>query len=691
MTYRFSELSFMKSELGAEQIEGGTYFAVFSEHAERIELCLFDEAGEKQLATLDLPKREGGIWAGFVPDTPPGVIYGYRAHGPYDPEKGLRFNPNKLLLDPYAKEIHGTLKWDDALYGYTIGDSGEDLSFDERDSAEFMPKSRVPDQGFDWGSDQPLRRPWADTVIYECHARGLTMLNEKISDKEKGTFAGLCADPVIEHLQALGITAVELLPCHYFIDDRHLLEKGLTNYWGYQTLGFFAPEPRFLKGQSISEFKKMVKRFHEAGIEVIMDVVFNHTAEGNEKGPTLSYRGLDNSSYYNLSTEKPRHSFDHTGTGNTLNISHPMVLRMVLDSLRYWTQFMHVDGFRFDLASTLGREPDGFDRNGGFFDAIRQDPVLSSVKLIAEPWDIGAGGYQVGGFPTPFREWNDKFRDTVRSFWRGDKALLPSLSERLVGSPIQFNHSNRTASTSINFLTAHDGFTLSDVVSYSDKHNTANGEEGRDGHDNNQSDNMGFEGETDDPRISAFRTQRRKNLMATLFLAQGVPMMLGGDELANTQGGNNNSYCQDNEIGWTKWKAIEQSFVEFCQKLISFRKLHPALRQEQFFVGDDMAKPVVLWFQANGQRMNEEAWNQADRQILWVCVKQPETADLDCDCVLYVLNSGAEILCALPNIDGFDNWQLVISTAEAAPSVSDLPAGQEFTIPAQSVLVFLPS
>jgi isoamylase len=498
----------------------GTNFALYSEHATRVELCLFDEAGKTELVRLDMPDMEGGVWFGYLPGIKPGQVYGYRVHGPYEPEAGHRFNPNKLLLDPYARELKGGIVWDDALHGYTIGK--DDLSFDERDSAPFVPKAVVADPDFDWESEKALRTRWEDTFLYEAHVKGLTMLHKEVPEDLRGTFSGLASDPIVRHLQELGVTAVELMPIHAFANDRYLVDKGLSNYWGYSTLSFFAPHAHYLRTGQIREVKQAVRKFHAAGIEVILDVVYNHTCEGNELGPTLSFRGIDNASYYLLSPEDPRHSFDTTGTGNTLNVSHFMVLRLVLDSLRYWVQAMHVDGFRFDLASTLGREAAGFERDGSFFNALRQDPILAGVKLIAEPWDVGDGGYQVGGYRWPFREWNDKFRDDCRAFWRKDPGLVPAMSERLVGSPVQFNHSHRPATSSVNFVAAHDGFTLWDTVSYAEKHNEANGEDNNDGHGNNLSDNLGAEGDTDNPDIIAARQRRARAMLASVFLKIGI-------------------------------------------------------------------------------------------------------------------------------------------------------------------------
>lgn len=693
MSFAFSELDFLKPELGAEFTGEGTHFAVFSAHAEQVELCLFTPDGKQEVARLPLPKREGDIWSGYIAGIGPGTIYGYRAHGPYAPSEGHRFNPNKLLLDPYAKQVLGELQWDDALYGYTIGAPDHDFSFDARDSAPFMIKGVVQDPAFDWDGDQAIRRPWTETIIYETHIRGMTMQHPGVPDHLRGTFLGMASDPIIEHLLKLGISAVELLPIQYFVDDRYLMEKGLRNYWGYQTLGFFAPQPRFLSGNRIQEFKTMVKRFHAVGIEVIMDVVYNHTAEGNHLGPTLSFRGLDNRSYYRLSEDDPRHTYDTTGTGNSLNTAHPMVMRMVLDSLRYWVNAMHVDGFRFDLASSLGREQDGFEREGRFLDAIRQDPILAGVKLIAEPWDVGHGGYQVGGFPYPFREWNDKYRDDVRRFWRKDPGMLSELSERLVGSPVQFNHSDRNATSSVNLLSAHDGFTLMDTVSFNDKHNDANGESNQDGHSNNCSDNMGAEGRTDDGFILAARARRRRAMMLTLLTSQGIPMILGGDELGNSQDGNNNVYCQDNETGWIDWAGLDDPFLAFCQQAVAFRKAHPCLRQEPFLTGeaDDAGHLELAWFGPDGETMREEKWNDPELRVLgmFVCRRRVIGDQAPGDCLLIVLNAGGDCTFTLPSVNGAAEWERVADTG-ADDCFQSHPAEALAMVYEASVAIFAP-
>ncbi|MEZ2126760.1 MULTISPECIES: glycogen debranching protein GlgX [unclassified Sinorhizobium] len=693
MSYSFSELDFLKPELGAEYVGTGTHFAVFSAHAEKIELCLFSNDGKKEIARLPLPKREGDIWSGYIADLGPETVYGYRAHGPYDPGNGHRFNPNKLLLDPYAKEVMGELEWNDALFGYTIGEDGDDLSFDERDSAPFMVKGVVQDSAFDWSGEEAIRRPWTETIIYETHVRGMTMTHPKVPEKLRGTFLGMCSDPIIDHLTKLGISAVELLPIQYFLDDRYLVERKLRNYWGYQTLGFFAPQPRYMSGSRITEFKTMVRRFHAAGIEVIMDVVYNHTAEGSQHGPTLSFRGLDNASYYILSPEDPRHTFDTTGTGNALNVANPMVMRMVLDSLRYWVGVMHIDGFRFDLASTLGRQDLEFDRQGIFFGAIRQDPILAGVKLIAEPWDVGQGGYQVGGFPHPFREWNDQFRDAVRRFWKGDGGVVPELAARITGSAQQFNHSDRGATSSINLLSAHDGFTLMDTVSYDGKHNEANGEDNNDGHSDNHSDNMGAEGDTDNPDIINARTRRRRNMMATLLLSQGVPMILAGDEVGNSQGGNNNAYCQDNEIGWIDWSGRDDPFLDFCRKAVAFHKAHPVLRQERFLTGESTedGRVEIAWYKPDGNFMDEAAWNDDELRILGVLLsKSVHALDSDTmDDLFLIFNAGGDCDFKLPEANGIKRWERVLETG-ADDAFTVFQPDNPVTIYAASVAVFAP-
>ncbi|TBN41847.1 glycogen debranching enzyme GlgX [Paracoccus subflavus] len=662
--------------LGAEFLGEGTNFALFSDHATRVELCLFDDSGQNELHRLDLPEMEGGIWFGYLPGIAPGQVYGYRVHGPHAPEQGHRFNHNKLLLDPYARELRGQIRWNDALHGYEVGQ--DDLSFDTRDSAPFMPKAVVVDTKFDWDTDRAIRKPWQNSVVYEAHVKGLTQLHPDVPEADRGTFQGLACDAMIEHLHRIGVTAVELLPIHAFANDRFLVERGLSNYWGYSTLSFFAPHAPYLKSGQIREVKEAIRRLHKAGIEVILDVVYNHTAEGNELGQTMSFRGIDNASYYLLAPDNPRHGFDTTGTGNTLNVAHPMVLRMVMDSLRYWVEAMHVDGFRFDLASTLGRETQGFERDGSFFNAIRQDPVLSGVKLIAEPWDIGEGGYQVGGYRWPFREWNDKFRDDTRAFWRRDPGLVPAMSERLSGSPVQFNHSHRPATSSVNFVAAHDGFTLWDTVSFNDKHNEANGEDNRDGHDHNLSDNMGAEGPTDDSGIVTARVRRVRAMLATVALSQGVPMILAGDEFGNSQDGNNNAYCQDNEIAWLDWSSARKDLIDAFAALTAFRQ-EVSLSQSRFGAAPADAserQAAIEWLHPRGGAMEEGDWQDGELRCFGLRQVLPNGAD-----VLIVVNAGEDAEFALPE----GEWHLRIDTS-ADEVAQDSPAQGVVPVPWQAVL-----
>jgi isoamylase len=599
----------------------GVNFALFSEGAEMVELCLFDHTGDKQeSARIRLRERTNGVWHIYLPDIKPGQLYGYRVHGPYEPERGLRFNPNKLLLDPYAKAIGRDLKWDDSLFGYTIGSEAEDLSFDERDSAPYAPLGAVTKGDFDWGEDAPPRITWHETVIYEAHVKGLTMRHPDLPEELRGTYSGIGSQPIIDHLLKLGVTSIELMPVHYFLDDRHLLEKGLHNYWGYNTLGFFAPECTYAAHGSrpeevIQEFKQMVKNLHAAGIEVILDVVYNHIAEGNQNGPTLSFRGIDNLAYYRTVADNPRYYMDYTGCGNTLNMMHPHSLQLLMDSLRYWVTEMHVDGFRFDLATALARELHEVDQLGAFFDTIYQDPTLATIKLIAEPWDLGEGGYQVGNFPVGWTEWNGKFRDTVRRFWKGDSGLHSDFATRLGGSADLYERTRRLPSSSINFVTAHDGFTLHDLVTYNEKHNEANGEENRDGADDNQSWNCGVEGETDDPGIKEFRERQKRNFMTTLMVAQGVPMICAGDELGRTQRGNNNGYCQDNELSWIDWDLTDAQklLLQYTSRLIHYRRAHPNFHRRSFHEEDPLVASQaesVLWFRADGQPMTDRDWEE---------------------------------------------------------------------------------
>jgi glycogen operon protein len=609
--------------LGATWDGLGTNFAVFSANATRIDLCLFDPSGRREIARIMLPERTDEVWHGYMPNNRPGLIYGYRAYGPYEPQHGHRFNPNKLLLDPYAHRVAGELRTSDALFGYRINSPRGDLSFDRRDSAPGVLKAVVTADNFDWGADRPPNVPWADTVIYEAHLRGLSNLRSDLRPRERGTFAALADPSIIDYLRRLGVTAVELMPIQAFIQDRTLLQKGLRNYWGYNTIGFFAIEPRYLSDGTAEEMRVAVRRLHAAGIELILDVVYNHTAEGSELGPTLSFRGLDNASYYRLTPDNPRFFINDTGTGNTLNLSHPRVLQMVMDSLRYWVTSFHVDGFRFDLGVTLGRELHGFDRGAGFFDAIRQDPILSRVKLISEPWDLGPGGYQLGQQPPGFAEWNDRFRDGVRRFWRDDDGQRSDFSARLAGSSDIFEHHGRRPYSSINYVASHDGFTLLDTVSYAERHNEANGEDSKDGHAGNFSANWGVEGESDDPEIKETRRRLQYAMLATLFVSQGTPMLLGGDEFGRTQRGNNNAYCQDNEISWFDWSLAAtpegKALIAFVTRLATLRRQNPVLRCSQFLHGKTEPAPGILdiaWFNEKAEIISSDAWNNPQERVL---------------------------------------------------------------------------
>jgi isoamylase len=601
--------------LGATWDGSGTNFAIFSAHAEKVELCLFDAKGNRETDRIPLPEYTHEIWHGYFPDVRAGQLYGYRVYGPYDPKQGHRFNHHKLLLDPYAKSLQGHLRWNDALFGYTVGHERQDLSFDKRNSARFMPRCRVIDPAFTWGGGAPPRTPWHASIIYEMHVRGFTMRHPEVPEAARGSFAGLSVSALVEYLRDLGITAVELLPVHAFLHDRVLIDRGLRNYWGYNSIGFFALHPEYLAGDSIDEFKTFVQLMHGSGIEVILDVVYNHTAEGNHLGPTLSLRGIDNKSYYYLLEGDERYYNDFTGTGNALELRHPYVLRMVTDSLRYWVEEMKVDGFRFDLATTLARVEGEYRENASFLDTVAQDPLLATVKLIAEPWDTGHGGYQVGGFPPRWAEWNDRYRDTVRRFWKGDEGQLPELASRLSGSSDIYNRRGRRPWASVNFVTAHDGFTLRDLVSYNHKHNEANGEDNRDGSDHNHSWNCGVEGATDDPQVLQLREQQMRNMMATLLLSQGLPMLLAGDELGHTQQGNNNAYCQDNETTWLDWGDVGETgarLQEFTRRLIHLRRRHIVFHRHRFFRGEAIPGTDIkdiTWWRADGQEMAEEDWN----------------------------------------------------------------------------------
>jgi glycogen operon protein len=675
--------------LGATWDGLGVNFAVFSAHASGIELCLFDPSGRREMSRLALPECTDEVWHGYLPDAKPGQLYGYRAHGPYEPRAGYRFNPNKLLLDPYARELHGELMWSDALFGYRVGSNRGDLTFDRRDSARAMPKGVVVDDSFNWGDDRPPSVPWERTVIYEAHLRGLTCTNEMVPPRERGTFAALANPHVIEHLQRLGITAIELMPVHAFMQDRFLVERRLRNYWGYSTLAFFAPEPRYLiEPWMRNQVKVAVRRLHAAGIEIILDVVYNHTCEGSEMGPTLSWRGLDNAAYYRLVPGAERHHINDTGTGNTLNVSHPRVLQMVTDSLRYWVECYHVDGFRFDLGTILGRELSGFDPGSGFFDAVRQDPVLSRVKLISEPWDIGPGGYQVGNHPPGFSEWNDRFRDGVRQFWNGTPDMRGEIADRLSGSADLFDRGRRRPAASINFIASHDGFTLHDLVTYEQRHNEANGENGADGHDNNQSRNWGEEGETDDPDINATRSAVKRAMLATLFASAGTPMLLAGDEMNRTQGGNNNAYCQDNAISYLDWERAAgedaRQLTDFTARLITLRQRYETLRPSRFLHGDPVRDGIndSAWFDQHGTELTPEAW------------REPEARTLTLRRAATLTDGTVELMLILLNADSADqdfvlpgpevNWTTLLDTAHPEMPETALADGH-FQLAAYSV------
>ena len=659
--------------LGATYDGAGTNFSVFSEVAERVELCLFVDGEERR---VDLPEVTGYVWHGYLPNVGPGQRYGFRAHGPYDPEQGLRCNPNKLLIDPYAKAIVGELDWDEAVFGYHFDDP--DGRMNELDSAGHVPRSVVTSPFFDWGEDRHPRRPWHETVIYETHVKGLTMQHPDVPEDLRGTYAGLASAPVVEHLRQLGVTAVELLPVHRHVPEHHLVENGLTDYWGYNSIGYLAPHDGYASvgpEQAVQEFKQMVRTLHAEGIEVILDVVYNHTAEGNHLGPTLSFRGIDNQAYYRLVDGDPQHYMDYTGTGNSLNMRHPHVLQLIMDSLRYWVNEMHVDGFRFDLASTLARELHDVDRLSTFFEVIQQDPVISQVKLIAEPWDVGEGGYQVGNFPPLWSEWNGKYRDTIRDYWRGEAATLGEFAFRFTGSSDLYQSDTRRPSASINFVTAHDGFTLRDLVSFNEKHNEANGEDNQDGTDDNRSWNCGEEGPTDDPEVLACRARQQRNFLTTLLLSQGVPMLLGGDELGRSQGGNNNGYAQDNEISWFDWDDVDEDLLAFTQQLVELRREHPVFRRRRWFEG----RPIhgedvtdIAWLTPDGEVMAEEHWEEHFAKSLQVLlngegIASPDTrgAKVSDDSFLVLFNAHHDELdFTLPDVDWAESWLVVLDTNE---------------------------
>ena len=667
--------------LGATWDGAGVNFSLFSENATKVELCLFYGANGERETRILVTALTHQVWHCYLPEIRPGQLYGYRVHGPYEPEEGHRFNPAKLLLDPYAKAIAGSIQWSNALFGYTVGNGEADLSYNEQDSAGGMPKCVVIDPAFSWGNDTPPNTPWHRTIIYELHVKGYTKLHPEVPSELRGSYAGLSCPPVIEYLKNLGITAVELMPVHQFVADRHLKDRGLTNYWGYNTIGFFAPESSYASngvfGQQAVEFKTMVRALHREGIEVILDVVYNHTGEGNHFGPTLCFRGIDNVSYYRLVNDDERYYMDYTGCGNTLDMTHPRVLQLIMDSLRYWVLEMHVDGFRFDLASTLARELHDVDRLGAFFDIIQQDPILSQVKLIAEPWDLGPGGYQVGNFPVLWAEWNAAYRDTVRRFWKGDAGQVGGLAFRLTGSSDLYARNGRLPYASINFITAHDGFTLHDLVSYNDKHNDANGEQNRDGHNENLSWNCGAEGETDDPAILALRERQKKNFLATLLLSQGVPMLLAGDEFGRSQRGNNNAYCQDNEISWVDWKLDKprRELLEFTKLLIRIFHQHPVLRRSHFFQGRKIRGSEVkdlAWFRSDGKEMTDEDWANPEIRCFGLRLAGDAIEEVDGrgnrvvdDTLLILLNAHHETIpFVLPAHRRKLHWWVILNTSE---------------------------
>jgi isoamylase len=691
--------------LGATWDGEGTNFAVFSEHGEAVELCLFDDDGaERRLA---LPEVTAHVWHGYVPEVGPGQRYGFRVHGPYEPNRGHRFNAAKLLLDPYARAIEGRVGWDESVFGYRVG--GDDLTPDDRDSAGHVPRSVVAQDNFPWGDDRRPDVPWADTVIYEAHVRGFTRLHPDVPERKRGSYAAMGSPAVIDHLQRLGVTTLELLPVHHYVAEHEVAKRGLTNYWGYNSVGFFAPEACYCssgsRGEQVREFKAMVRNLHAAGIEVVLDVVYNHTAEGNQLGPTLSFRGLDNRAYYRTVDHDARLYMDYTGCGNTLNVRHPQVLALIMDSLRYWVTEMHVDGFRFDLASSLARSFHEVDRLSAFFDLIHQDPVVSRVKLIAEPWDVGEGGYQVGNFPVRWTEWNGRYRDTMRDFWRGAETGVADIAYRLTGSSDLYQSDGRRPYASINFVTAHDGFTLNDLVSYNEKHNQANGEDNRDGSDDNRSWNCGAEGPTDDPEVVALRERQKRNFLVSVLLSAGVPMLAAGDELSRSQGGNNNAYCQDNELSWLDWSTDERraALMEFTRAIIALRRDHPVFRRRKFYQGQAIHGSGVKdigWFTPDGAEMTEALWQAPDISTLGVFLNGDEIPDqgprgqrIADDSFLLLLNGGAEPAnFTLPGRPWGKEYELVLDTGLAfvLPAGAEAPtymAGEELSMASRSLAV----
>ncbi len=691
--------------LGATWDGRGVNFALFSAHAEKVELCLFDRSGHQEQARIVLPEYTDEVWHGYLPEVRPDQLYGYRVHGPYDPPNGLRFNHNKLLLDPYAKALHGPLQWNDVVFGYRVGGPREDLGFDRRDSARYMPKCRVVEPAFTWRDDRPPRTALEESIILEVHVRGFTMMHPEVDPAQRGNFAALATPAVIDYLVELGVTAVELLPVHVSVPERQLTQRRLTNYWGYSSIGFFAPDPRFLPTGTIAEFKTMVQRLHDAGIEVILDVVYNHTGEGNHLGPTLSFRGIDNLSYYRLADDR-RYYQDFTGTGNTLNLDHPRVLQLVTDSLRYWACDMHVDGFRFDLAPALAREGGEYSQGSAFFDTLRQDPELANVKLISEPWDVGPGGYQLGNFPPGWAEWNGQYRDVVRRFWKGDGGLVADMASRVAGSSDIFGYRGRRPWASINFITAHDGFTLQDLVSYNDKHNEANGESNRDGHDANFSWNCGAEGPTDDPSILKLRDRQKRNLLATLLLSLGVPMLVAGDEFGRTQRGNSNAYCQDNEISWLDWQHVrpeDEALRGFVRELIHLRRRHRVFSRPRFFRGEVLSEDGlkdITWVTPTGEEATNEDWRNPAAMTLGYVLGGAAgefyttggQRDIDDSFLVMMSAYHQDLDFRFPRLNASLAWQALVDTAEPSGLVNDTKlyvAGHAYRLRARSFALFI--
>ncbi|HVN78186.1 MAG TPA: glycogen debranching protein GlgX [Terriglobia bacterium] len=691
--------------LGATWEAGGVNFAIFSEHATQVELCLFDSLEAKsESVRIPLPEQTDRVWHGYIQGLLPGQLYGYRIHGPYSPQEGHRYNPQKVLLDPYAKAIGRTFEWNQVMYGYRIGDPQFDLAVDERDNANFAPLAAVIDTAFSWGDDRPLKIPWHETIIYELHVKGFTVMNPDVPPIDRGTYAGMASEAAIRHLTGLGVTTIELMPVHHHPSDHHLVDRGLSNYWGYNTLAFFAPNVSYARAtnpsDTVREFKIMVRNLHAAGLEVILDVVYNHTAEGNHLGPTLSLRGIDNRAYYRLDPDNPRYYVDFTGCGNTLNMVHPRVLQLIMDSLRYWVLEMHVDGFRFDLASALARELHEVDKLGAFFDIIHQDPVLSQVKLIAEPWDLGEGGYQVGNFPVGWTEWNGKYRDTIRRFWKGDGGMVSEMATRLAGSSDLYEQSGRRPYASINFFSCHDGFTLHDLVSYNEKHNEANGENNADGENNNYSWNCGVEGETEDPSILELRERQKRNFIATLLLSQGVPMLCAGDEIGRSQKGNNNAYCQDNEVSWVNWDLTprQKDLLTFTRFMIELRKGQPVLRKRKFFQGRSIrgvGVKDIAWYEPSGHEMSDNAWNTPFVRCLGVFLNGTDLDQagndkdpVNASSLFLMFNAHHEsVAFTLPKHKAWEKWERLIVTSELPWGQRLILKGRTCQLPGRSVVV----